>query len=337
MTIRDPKSILVIFVYLILNIFIVVVSLTTKSDKTLAVNEAKNLAPEYTEIEKLNYFHLKDETPQMSLAAESMRSQGEEIAEFETPKGVYNFEEKNKTIKYSAENGIYRKKIEVLTLSGDVRVTTQEAVYTANNLKYFFNKDLIIGAGNVQFEGEDLKSKDQVTVTSETMRANPEAQLTTFKGNVKGSMQRKKKYEGKLNFASQELQLDGNKSLAHLEGNVRMKRDSYDITAGKADLYLENFNKSLKYFVLNDDVKVTEKLQTNEGIQERKAFSERLEGFGREQKMVLSGAPRVEMGKDVIKGYRITIRENVDLIEVDDAMSDVQVKRRESAPKKLKE
>jgi lipopolysaccharide export system protein LptA len=67
-------------------------------------------------------------------------------------------------------------------------------------------------------------------------------------------------------------------------------------------------------------------------VQERKAFAERLEGFGREQKMVLSGAPRVEMGKDVIKGYRITIRENVDLVEVDDAMSDVQVKK-----KKLKE
>jgi hypothetical protein len=35
----------------------------------------------------------------------------------------------------------------------------------------------------------------------------------------------------------------------------------------------------------------------------------------------------------VIKGYRITIRENADLVEVDDAMSDVQVKRKE----KLKE
>ena len=49
--------------------------------------------------------------------------------------------------------------------------------------------------------------------------------------------------------------------------------------------------------------------------------------------MMLSGAPRVEQGADVIKGYRITIRENVDLIEVDDAMSDGQVKRE----KKLKE
>ena len=77
---------------------------------------------------------------------------------------------------------------------------------------------------------------------------------------------------------------------------------------------------------------VSEKLQTTEGVKERRAFAERLEGFGRDQKMVLSGAPRVEMGTDVIKGYRITIRENVDLIEVDDAMSDVQVKQ-----KKLKE
>lgn len=332
MTIRDPKSIIVIFIYLCINAFIVVFSLNTDPEKNLTQTAPKTLAPEYTEIEELDYFHLKENTPQMSLSANSMRSQGQELAEFDSPKGVYNYKEKNQTIKYSAEEGIYLKANEALTLTGDVSISTDEANYQADKVQYHFKKDLILGSGNVRFEGEDLKSKDHVTVTSEKMRANPEAQITKFQGNVKGSMARKKKYEGKLTFASRELELDGNKSLAHLEGNVRMQRDSYDITAGKADMYLENFNKSLKYFVLNDDVKVTEKLQTNEGIQERRAFAERLEGFGREQKMVLSGAPRVEMGKDVIKGYRITIRENVDLIEVDDAMSDVQVK-----PKKLKE
>jgi lipopolysaccharide export system protein LptA len=59
----------------------------------------------------------------------------------------------------------------------------------------------------------------------------------------------------------------------------------------------------------------------------RRAYSERLEGFGQEQKMILSGAPRVEQGEDVIKGYRITIRQNIDLIEVDDSMSDMQIKK----------
>jgi lipopolysaccharide export system protein LptA len=313
-----------------LNAFIVGVSFKTRPEPHEAVNAAKSLAPEFTEIHKLEYFHLKDALPQMSLSAEKMRSQGEEMAEFEFPRGVYNYQANNKTIKYSASNGLYRKKKEVLTLKGDVRVDSSEAQYHANKVRYFFKKDLIIGQGNVIFAGEDLKSKDFVRVASDSMRANPEAKFSTFKGNVKGSMERKKKYEGKLSFSSDELLLDGNKSLAHLSGSVQMKRDSYDITAGKADMYLENYNKSLKYFVLNDDVKVSEKLQTNEGTQTRKAFAERLEGFGREQKMVLSGAPRVEMGKDVIKGYRITIRENVDLVEVDDAMSDVELKRQKN-------
>lgn len=337
MKVLNPKSIIIIFAYLVLNAFIVIVSLTLKPEDSQKIINAKNLAPEYTIIQKLEYFHLRDALPQLSLSAEIMRSQGEEMAEFETPRGVYNFQQKNKTIKYSANEGLYRKDKEVLTLSGKVKLDSSEAQYLADKVKYFFTKDLLIGNGNVKFSGEDPKSRDFVLVESNSMRANPEAQLSKFKGDVKGSMQRKKKYEGKLTFASHELHLDGNKSLANLVGNVQMKRDSYNITAGKADMYLENYNKSLKYFVLNDDVKVTEKLQTEEGIQERRAFAERLEGFGREQKMVLSGAPRVEMGEDVIKGYRITIRENVDLIEVDDAMSDVQVKKNKAQDKKLKE
>lgn len=330
MIIRNPKSIIIILVYLAANIFIVVTSLWMQPDPSSQANAVKSVAPEFTEIENLDYFHLKEGIPQMSLSAIKMRSQGEEMAEFETPKGVYNYQEKNKTIRYSGENGLYKKKKELLTLTGKVEISSEESDYFADKIKYYFKKDLVIGTGNVRFEGDDPKSKDHVTITSDAMRANPQAQLSKFKGNVHGSMERKKKYEGKSTFASQELHLDGNNSLAQLMGDVRMHRQNYDITGGKADMYLENFNKSLKYFVMNDDVKVTEKLQTAEGVQERKAFAERLEGFGREQKLVLSGAPRVEMGKDVIKGYRITIRENVDLIEVDDAMSDVQVRKKQN-------
>lgn len=334
MNIRDPKSIIIILVYLAVNGFIVAGSLRQQQEILNTNKVAKSAAPEFTEIEKLDYFHLKNGIPQMSLAADKMRSQGEELAEFEYPKGVYNYQAKNKTLRYAANTGVYKKQKELLTLEGKVEVTSDEAQYFANKVKYYFKKDLITGVGDVKFLGDDLKTKDRVEITSDQMRANPEAQLSKFKGNVKGSLQRKKKYEGRLIFASHELQMDGNKSLAQLQGDVSMKREEYLITAGKADVFLENFNKSLKYFVLNDDVKVTERLETPEGVTERKAFAERLEGFGREEKMVLSGAPRVEMGKDVIKGYRITIRENTDLVEVDDAMSDVQVKREK---KKLKE
>lgn len=332
MKIRDAKSIIIISIYLVMNGLILMASLGQKIESSDISPSAKQLAPEYTEIEKLDYFHMIDGVPQMSLSALTMRSQGQEVADFSDPRGVYNYQKKNKTVRYSADSGLYKKAKETLALEGKVEFSSDEANYSADKVKYYLKKDLIIGSGNVKFEGDDLKTKDHLIILAESMRAKPEAQLTQFKGNVKGTLERKKKYEGRMVFSSNELELEGAKSLAHLEGEVEMKRDNYLITAGKADMFLENFNKSLKYFVLNDDVKVTERMQTPEGVQMRKAFAERLEGFGREQKMVLSGAPRVEMGEDVIKGYRITIRENVDLIEVDDAMSDVQVKR-----KKLKE
>lgn len=327
MTVRDPKSIIVITIYFFLNAIIIGVSvqLFQKTEKTSSV--PKKIIPEFTEIEDLEYFVLKRELPLMSLSAVKMRSQGDEFSEFEMPRGVYNYQEKARTIKYSADKGSYQKKKEILALNGTVSILTDEASYLADKIKYFFKKDVITGQGDVRFEGDDPQSKDHLIINADSMRGKPQQQWMKFTGNVNGRLERKKKYEGKMIFSSASMDLDGQTSLAQLTGDVLMVRDNYKITAGKADIYLENYNKSLKYFVLNDDVKVTEKLQAQEGVQERKAFSERLEGFGREQKMVLSGAPRVEVGKDVIKGYRITIRENVDLIEVDDAMSDVQVKR----------
>jgi LPS export ABC transporter protein LptC len=329
MIIKDLRSIIIIAFYALINSAILWFAFSSKSQTIESQTKSGSVAPEFTEILNLEYFHLKSGVPQMSLASESMKSQGEEIAEFVLPHGNYNYQQKNQIIKYEANFAEYKKAKDILTLTGDVKVTSDEAIYNAQKIKYYLKKDLIIGTGGVNFQGDDLKTKDHIEVSSENMRANPEAQISRFQGDVKGSMQRKKKYEGKTTFSSMALLLEGDKSLAHLEGDVVMKRDNYVITSGKADMYLENYNKSLKYFVLNDDVKVTETLNTPQGVTQRKAFAERLEGFGREQRMILSGAPRVETGSDVIKGYKITIRQNVDLIEVDDAMSDVQVKRKD--------
>ncbi len=333
MIIRNPRSTIIIAAYLALNAFIVTLAFTVKSDLEQTAGAAGEVAPEYTLIENLDYFHLKDGLPLMSLSAIKMRSQGEEIAEFDQPVGIYNQQQKNIPLKYQALEGIYKKTKDSLLLLGEVKVKSDEATYEADKVKYLFKKDLLTASGNVHFTGFDLKTGDELKINSESMKARPKLKTSTFTGSVNGVMQRKRRYEGAMTFTSQQLDLDGVQSFAHLEGNVFMKRDTYRLTAGKADIYLENFNKSLKYFVMNDDVKMTETLNNPQtGMTERKAFAERLEGFGREEKMILSGAPRVEQGTDVIKGYRITVRENSDLIEVDDAMSDVQMKK-----KKLKE
>jgi LPS export ABC transporter protein LptC/lipopolysaccharide transport protein LptA len=330
MRISDKRSIIIILFYVLANLTIIAFSFTKESPLVMTAKPTAPMAPEFTVIENLDYFHLKNGIPQLSLTANRMNSQGEERAEFDEPKGVYNYQKKNETLRYQAAHGVYQKQNELLVLRGNVKITSTDSEYYAEGLDYFFKKDLLLGTGGVKFIGEDLNTRDTFNIQAKSMEAQPQKKLATFTGNVKGVMKRKKKYEGNIKFASQKLNLDSQKSLAHLEGNVVLDRPSYLITAGKADIHFENYNKSLKYFVLNDDVKVTETVKTPKGITERKSYSERLEGFGREQKMVLSGAPRVEQGTDVIKGYRITIRENADLIEVDDAMSDVQVKRKEN-------
>jgi lipopolysaccharide transport protein LptA len=326
----DKRSTFVIFIYLVLNGFIFYFAWVQRGEELNPVRTARAMAPEFTEIQQLDYFHLRSGIPQMSLSAEKMRSQGEELAEFSYPRGVYNYQQRNETLRYQAQEGIYQKPKDMLTLIGEVKITSPEALYQAHKVKYFFKKDLILGSGGVRFEGKDLKTQDHLIITSDSLRATPQNRIGKFKGAVKGSLARKKSYEGKLQFSSHLLNLDGTTSLAHLEGDVFLTRDNYKITSGKADIYLENFNKSLKYFVLNDDVKLSETVQAPQGVLQRRAYAERLEGFGREQKMILSGAPRVEQGNDLIKGYRITIRESMDLIEVDDAMSDVQVKKQKN-------
>jgi lipopolysaccharide export system protein LptA len=332
MKIRDSKSLIIIFVYGMVNIGIISLSYQKLASDSTVQGTRKDLAPEFTEIEQLDYFHLKNGQPQLSLKANKMRSQADELVEFTKPIGVYNYQPQE-PIHYQAIAGSYHKARELLVLQQQVELTSAKSRYQADQMNYYLKKDLLTAKGNIHFNGEDPRSQDTIKVTAESMRAHPGARQSTFKGQVKGSLLRKKKYEGSMQFASQQLHLDGDKSMAHLEGEVGLKREAYLITAQKADIHLENYNKSLKYFVLNDDVKVTETLETATGAIQRRAFAERLEAFGRDQKMVLSGAPRVEQGDDVIKGYRITIRENVDLIEVDDAMSDVQMKRQ----KKLKE
>src|SRR5690606_26735549 len=120
---------------------------------------------------------------------------------FKMPRGIYSHREKNKTILYSANEGDYKKSQELLVLRGEVDVVSDEARYLAQEMKYFFAKDLIVGTGDVKFMGDDLKTRDHIIITSRAMTANPEAKKSHFTGNVKGELQRKKKYEGKMDFS----------------------------------------------------------------------------------------------------------------------------------------
>ncbi|HLW56224.1 MAG TPA: LptA/OstA family protein [Bacteriovoracaceae bacterium] len=330
MKIRDPKSISVIGAYIALNIVIVVLGLKEGTSSLVERRNAAPLAKEQTEVVNLDYFNIKQGKPVLSLKADEMKSLGEESAYFVGPHGIYYYQNHERTLKYRAEEAFYEKEKAFLRLLGSVELIDDQGVYQGKKLTYFFEQDMIEGVEGIHFDGVDPQTKDKFKIQSLKVNAYPQQKISQFEGDVRGKVTPQKKYQPPMDFNSSYLKLNENKSQASLWGGVRIKRGNYLITGGNAELFFQNYNKNLKYFVLNDDVKVTETLRTPEGIVQRRSFSESLEGFGSDKKMVLSGAPRVEQGKDVIKGYRITIRENAELIEVDDAMSDVQVKRKKN-------
>ena len=112
-----------------------------------------------------------------------------------------------------------------------------------------------------------------------------------------------------------------------MKGNVSIKKENLDGYANRGEVYLENYNKKLKYYALYDDVRLQEKLVNNGRPLVRKAFAEKLEGLIGEKKIILTGLPKVFQERDVIKGNRIIIRENIETVEVDDANTNLILKK----------
>ena len=204
----------------------------------------------------------------------------------------------------------------------------KDSDYVSDMVSYKGSSDYLFAEGNVVTQYVDEKTLDLLKIKSEKLESYISKELVEFNGHVKGSLRRKKIYEGGLKFFADKVKLNSPESLLELISNVEIYRNNYYLRSGTAQIFLENYNKKLKYYALYDDVKLEEKMKLSSGeTQLRRAFSEKLEGVRSTGQIILTGAPRVEQGADIIKGYQITLRENTELIEVDDAQSRFQVNK----------
>jgi lipopolysaccharide transport protein LptA len=181
--------------------------------------------------------------------------------------------------------------------------------------------------GNVKTNSLDAKTKDQLSITSDFAVYRPEQEFFEYQKNVRGLVQRARQYEENVTFKTDLLTLSGPESLVEMKGNVAFKKGNLDASSNKGTVFLENYNKKLKYYSLSDDVRLQETLTMDGKPLVRKAFAEKLEGFISEKRVVLTGLPKVFQGRDVIKGNRIIIRENIETVEVDDANTNITLER----------
>lgn len=228
---------------------------------------------------------------------------------------------------FSAKNsrGLMTNKELYLEDTVDVKVGTSNL--KSDKMNIYNGGKHMEATGNVKTNSLDAKTKDQLSITSDFAVYRPEQEFFEYQKNVRGLVQRARQYEENVTFRTDLLTLSAPESLVEMKGNVAFKKGNLDASSNKGTVFLENYNKKLKYYSLSDDVRLQETLTMDGKPLVRKAFAEKLEGFISEKRVVLTGLPKVFQGRDVIKGNRIIIRENIETVEVDDANTNITLER----------
>jgi lipopolysaccharide export system protein LptA len=296
--------------------------------RNIKANSSGEKQNEESFFKNAEYFFLKDYKNSLTLEADEMAvdgSTGKSV--FLIPKGVA-YSGDGKPIRYKAKTGLLKEGKEELTLEGDVLMKVDLSTYSADKLEYNIVKDELISTGNVHSFSKSTKTGDEVEIQAESSLSYPKSEKSQYMGSVRGKILKKRAYEENILFNSNKLDLDMIKHQIDLLGAVRIKKQAFTANSLKGEIFLENYNKRLKYFVLYDDVKVVETISPGDGSASftRRAFSEKLEGIVSEGKIILTGSPKVYQHKDVIKGNKIVLRENNEVVEVDDANTKFNLK-----------
>lgn len=322
---RNKRSTTIVFSFFVITFLVVLLAVNIQID---IPNDAPTLEVETIEtttFKGVRYYVLKEGLPSLSVIASNINIYGKDSVDFFDPSGVLFAD--NDEVDFKSLKGNYDFETEKLNLDGDVFLKNSKGSYNSDELLYEMAKKEIKAFGNVKSVFTDNETGDEMELYSTRMHAFENEERIKFTGNVKGELERKRKYETGYEFQAKSLDYLGKDSLMQLQGDVKILRKNYHLQSQKAEIFLENYNKKLKYYVMYDDIKLEEKLKLRAGSQMRRAFAEKLEGFMSDGRIVLSGAPRVEQGTDVIKGYQITLRENTEIVEVDDSQSSFRFKK----------
>lgn len=323
------RSLVIVLSFLTLSVSLIIISSNISTRKKSESGQRLARQESVTKFKKMSYFLLDNGKEQVTFDATELNIVDEIFFEFTKPVGLYNTN--TQPFSFESDEGTYSIKSGTFNFKNSVVISNATSEYQADTMLINGPSNFVQASGNIKAKTTDQITKDQILVNASKMSSWVNENRTIFEGNIKGLIKRKRSYEKGLNFESDVLEFIGKESQLNLSGNVKLKRNSYDLRANKAEIFLENFNKRLKYYALYDDIELTERFRDSSGVfQTRRAYSEKLEGFISSSKIVLSGAPRVEQKNDIIKGNQITLREKVQLIEVDDSKSFFRLKDKET-------
>ena len=243
-----------------------------------------------------------------------------------SPNGVF-FSSDGDPMYYSGGSGFYDIDEGKLFLKQNVILRSKQMTINSDEFTYEDKEKTVLSKGNVFSKTTNYDQMFDLVIESDSLKYYHLLKKAQYSGEVKGKMNRFRKYEAPFYFNSDKLSLFMLEKRAEMDGNVAIQKQGLRANSRRGEVFLENYNKRLKYFALFDDVIVKEKvIPKNTPPFERRAYSERLEGFTSEGMVVLLGSPKVYQKKDVLKGNVIVLRENNETIEVDDANTNFKLR-----------
>ncbi len=234
-----------------------------------------------------------------------------------------------KSFLFSGEKGeIYAsndKDIEVIITKAGI--SDNKSSLNADIIFYSKKNSEIQGNGNVIGNIEN-KRGDLINIRSNKMRVDVDEGSLYYSGKVKGYIKKKRIYEkGNIEFSAGRGEVDKNRLKVSLYDDISIKKQRVKVSGYRGEIFFENPNKKLRYFVVYDDVRLVQLVKPANSIAfERKAFAEKLEGLSTEDKIILTGYPQVYQRNDVIKGSRIILRKDKEELEIDDVNSRFKIK-----------
>jgi lipopolysaccharide export system protein LptA len=290
--------------------------------------EIKKESGDESYFEAVEYYLSKKNEPSINLLADNLTlSTTENKTIAIKPHGVIYREASLEPINFSSKLSKIDLKDKIVELIDEVKTNVDKTTITANKMDIYIPTNILSATGKVNSIFYSKTQDDQVNVDSNFAIYRSKENFFEFKGQVKGQIIRKRVYEESVNFSADLIDFDGMVERANLKGNVALVRDNYKVFSNNGSIFLENYNKKLKYYSLYDDVRLEERVKAGGRELSRKAFSEKLEGYMGEKKIILTGLPKVFQEKDIIRGNTIIIRENVETVEVDDANTNITLGR----------
>jgi len=316
------KSTIVIVSFVIVCLVSIIVAQSTAPRTQQTVGEESKPQDKKSQFKNIFYYSLVKNIPNMEFKASDLSIINQNLLFFIAPDGRLRrgSNEESSFMNYRAGTGDYNSAPGIFNLKHEVDLDYQNSKILTRELSYFKNKNLMIGTGGVESKFVDINSGDQIFINAAKIEANPKMENSKFTGDVKGRIKRKKAYQEPMSFLADNLDISLLQARVEMTGNVQIDKPNFKVLAKNAEIFLDNFNKKLKYYQLTDDIKMQERVQKRNGeFYQRKAFAEKMEGYASEGKLVLTGAPRVLQGRDIIKGTKIVLRQDVELVEVDDS------------------